>query len=134
MAQRSKGKTIALWVLSGLLAALFLMAGGSKLAGAEQHVKGFAHWGWPDWMRLAVGAVEVISAVLLLVPRAAFFGAGSLVVVMTGATYTHLFRADGEGGMAAMTVVLLGLNALVAWVRRPASLGGHAAGAAQKVA
>lgn len=122
MAQRSKGKTIALWVLSGVLAALFLMAGGSKLAGAEQHVKGFAHWGWPAWMRLAVGAVEVTSAILLLVPRAAFFGAGALVVVMAGATYTHLFRADGEGGMAALTVVLLGLAGLVVYARRPDAL------------
>lgn len=31
-----KGKKIAVWILSGLLAALFLMSGGSKLAGAEQ--------------------------------------------------------------------------------------------------
>lgn len=43
MAEKSKGKTIALWMLSGLLAASFLMAGGSKLAGAERHVQGFAH-------------------------------------------------------------------------------------------
>jgi len=96
------------------------MAGGSKLAGAERHVQGFAHWGWPDWMRLVVGAVEVTSAVLLLIPRTAFFGAGTLVVVMAGATYTHLFHADG--GMAASPLVLLGLAALVAYARRPEAL------------
>ena len=42
MTQKGRGKTIGLWMLSGLLALLCLMAGGSKLAGAEQHVKGFA--------------------------------------------------------------------------------------------
>jgi uncharacterized membrane protein YphA (DoxX/SURF4 family) len=121
MAEKSKGKTIALWVLSGLLSALFLMAGGSKLAGAETHVQGFAHWGWPDWLRLVVGAVEVTSAVLLLIPRVAFWGGCALVVVMAGATYTHLFRATGEAGMAVFTLVLLGLAALVAYARRPES-------------
>lgn len=120
MSERSK--TIALWVLSGLLAALYLMAGGSKLAGAERHVQGFAHWGLPDWMRLVVGALEVTAAVLLLVPRVAFFGACALVAVMTGATYTHLFRATGEGGMAGLTLVLLSLAAVVAYLRRPAAL------------
>ena len=119
MTNRSKGKIIVLWVVSGLLAALFLMAGGSKLAGAERHVQGFARWGWPDWMRLAIGAVEVTSAVLLCVPRVAFFGALSLTTVMAGATYTHLFRASGEGAMASFTVALAGLCALIAWARRP---------------
>ncbi|MDP3215741.1 MAG: DoxX family protein [Deltaproteobacteria bacterium] len=122
MKERSKRQTIALWVLSGLLAALFLMAGGSKLAGAERHVQGFEHWGYPQWFRLVVGAAEVTSAVLLLIPRAAFFGAGALVVVMAGAIYTHLLRATGEGAMAIPPLVLLGLAALVAYARRPEAL------------
>lgn len=100
-------------VLAGLLAALFLMAGGSKLAGVEEHVRNFARYGWPDWLRLVVGAVEVISAVLLLFPRAAFFGGGALIAVMAGATYTHLIRATGEGGQGVFTMILAGLVAKV---------------------
>lgn len=119
MAQRNKGKAIALWALSGLLAALYLMAGGSKLAGADQHIQHFAHWGYPDWFRLVVGAVEVTSAVLVLIPRTAFFGACALAVLMLGAAYTHLFRATGEGGMAVAPLVLFALVSLVAWARRP---------------
>lgn len=99
------------------------MAGGSKLAGAEQHVQNFARWGWPDWMRLAIGTVEVTSAILLFVPRAAWIGAGALVLAMAGATYTHLFRATGEGGMAALTVLLGALCAVLAWARRPRGKG-----------
>jgi len=38
---------------------------------------------------------------------------------MAGATYTHLFRASGEGAMASFTVALAGLCALIAWARRP---------------
>jgi putative oxidoreductase len=132
MAQRSNGKTTALWVLSGLLAALYLFSGGSKLAGAEQHIQAFARWGWPDWMRLAVGAVEVGSAILLLVPRLAHFGAGAMMVVMAGATYTHLFRATGEGAMAVLTLVLLALCAVVFRARWPASVSGVAPGTAEE--
>lgn len=121
MAER-RGKEIAVWILSGLLAASFLMAGGSKLAGVEQHIQHFAHWGYPDWFRLVVGAVEVSSALLLLVPRAAFFGGCALGAVMLGATYTHLFRAAGEGGMAVVPLVLFALVSVVAWLRRPARL------------
>ena len=122
MTEKSKGMTVAVWVLSGLLAALFLMAGGSKLAGAEIHVQHFAQWGWPDWLRLVVGAVEVTSAVLLLIPRVALFGGCALMALMAGATYTHLFRATGEGGMAVFTLILLSLAALVAYVRLPDAL------------
>ena len=51
-----------------------------KLAGAEAHVRHFVTWGYPDWFRLVVGAIEVTSAVLLLVPRLAFFGAMGIAV------------------------------------------------------
>lgn len=122
MVERVKGKVIATWMLAGLLAALYLFSGGSKLAGAEMHVQGFAQWGYPQWFRLVVGAVEVTLAILLLIPRAAFFGASALMVVMAGATYTHLFRATGEGSNAVATVVLLGLAGLVAYARRAEAL------------
>lgn len=82
-------------------------------------VKGFAHWGYPDWFRLVIGAIEIVAAILQLIPRLAFFGASALIVVMAGATYTHLVRATGEGAMAGMTVVLLVLLMLVAFARKP---------------
>lgn len=119
VAQRIKGKAIALWALSGVLATLSLMAGGSKLAGADQHIQHFAHWGYPDWFRLVAGAVEVTAAVLVLIPRTAFFGACALAVLILGAAYTHLFRATGEGGMAVVPLVLFALVSHVAWARRP---------------
>lgn len=117
-------KAIVLWALAGLLAVIYLMAGSSKLAGAEQHVSNFARWGWPDWMRIAVGTVEVTCAILLLVPRAAWVGAGGLVLVMSGATYTHLFRATGEGVMAMLTLLLGSLCVVLGWARRPRGTAG----------
>ena len=112
----SRAGRIVLWVLSALLAALYLAAGGSKLAGAQQHVEHFAKWGYPDWFRLLVGALEVAAGIALLIPRAAIVASATLAVVMAGAVYTHV-RHD-EAAQAMVPAVLLILLALVGYLRR----------------
>ena len=114
----SKLKTAGVWIVSGLLAALFLLAGIPKLMGAEGWLRHFASWGYPDWFRLVVGTVEVASAVLLLIPKFATLGACGVIVVMAGATYTHLFRAPDEGWRAVFTLAVLLLAAVVEYMRR----------------
>src|SRR5580700_2545572 len=86
----SKGLNITGWVLQGLAAAAFLAAGGSKLASAPPMVEMFAKIGAGQWFRYLTGALEVIGAVGLLVPRTTFYGAALLAVVMAGAIVTHL--------------------------------------------
>jgi putative oxidoreductase len=113
------GRVGIVWIPSILLAFIFLMAGVPKLAGAEGHIRHFVTWGYPDWFRLVVGAIETTSAVLLLVPRLAFFGAMAIGVIMCGATYTHLIRVPEEAGRAPFTLALLVLALLVAYFRRP---------------
>ncbi len=121
MADTDRIKTTAVWILSGLLALLYLFAGATKLAGMQMHVEHFAHWGYPDWFRLVVGATEVIFGAALLVLQVAFYGAVALGIDMVGAMYTELFR--GEPPRAAFPLVLLLLLAVVAYARRPATVG-----------
>jgi putative oxidoreductase len=116
---RGKGRLL-LWAATGLLAAMFLMAGGTKLMGADMHVESFARWGYPDWFRLAVGATEVVAAALLVMPRTAVLGATLIIAIMAGATFTHLALADGEAANAVVTVVLLSVAAAIGWARWPA--------------
>ena len=92
------------------------MAGGSKLAGAAPMVAMFAQIGIGQWFRYLTGTIEVISAVLLLIPSLAFFGAAALASTMVGAIFTHLFII---GGNPAVPIVLLAITAAVAWARRP---------------
>jgi putative oxidoreductase len=61
------------------------------------------------------GLIEVGSAVALLVPSLAPFGAMALVPTMTGALLTHLFIV---GGSPIVPAVLLVGSLTVAWVRR----------------
>lgn len=114
MPARSVSRSV--WILSALLAALYLFAGGTKLAGAPMHVEHFAKWGYPDWVRLVVGTIEVVSGVMLLAPRVAFYAALALGVDMIGAVYTELFRGDPP--RAAFPLVLLLLLGFIASRRR----------------
>ena len=99
-----------------LVAALFLFAGSTKLAGMQMHVEHFARWGYPDWFRLVVGFVEVVGALMLLIPAWSFYGAAILMVDMIGAAITHLTHAENP----AFPFVLLVFLAWIAYGRRPA--------------
>ncbi|MFC0240979.1 DoxX family protein [Rhodopseudomonas telluris] len=105
----------ALWVVRGLLAVVFLAAGGAKLYGVPMLVEEFQHIGLGQWFRYLTGMLEVLGACLLLVPPLGAFGAVVLSCVMIGATITHLFVI---GGSPVPALVLLAFNALVIFVKR----------------
>jgi putative oxidoreductase len=106
---------IALWAVQIALAGMFLLAGSSKLVGAAAMVALFDAIGIGQWFRYVTGLIEVGSAIALLVPSFAFFGALALVATMVGAIVTHLFVV---GGSPAMPAILLLASAAVAWTRR----------------
>jgi putative oxidoreductase len=106
--------TTALWVAQIAAAGMFLMAGGSKLAGVPAMVQLFDAIGIGQWFRYVTGTIEVVSAVLLFVPSLAFFGAVALAATMVGAILTHLFIV---GGNPTVPIVLLATTATIASVR-----------------
>jgi hypothetical protein len=58
----------------------------------ETNKRRLVDWGYPSWMRFVVGALEGLSAILLVIPsrRTRFLGATTLVFVLTGAVTTHI--------------------------------------------
>ena len=113
----SKAKAIALWVLQVLLVFPFLAAGIPKLASAPGWIARFRGYGYPENFYLMVGAIELLGALALLIPRLAAYGAMVLIAVMIGATVTHLLHS--EAPRALVTVTLIFLLALVGYARRP---------------
>lgn len=111
----SKGKNIALWIVQVLLAGMFIMAGGSKLAGGGQMVQLFNSIGIGQWFRYLTGSLEVIGAALLFIPALSGVGGLLLTGVMTGAVATHLFVI---GGNPTAAIVFLMGSAFVTWERR----------------
>lgn len=111
-------KNIVVWIISILLAAMFVMSGSGKLINPTQLGAAFANWGYPAWFATVIGIVEVVAGIALLVPHVAFYAAGALAVVMAGAVFTHL-KTAGEAPRAAVPAVLLLLSVVVALMRRP---------------
>ena len=108
-------KSVSLWVVRGLLALAFASAGGAKLYGVPMLVEEFQHMGLGQWFRYFTGTLELLGALLILVPSLAAFGAVLLICIMIGATLMHLLVI---GGSPVPALVLLALSAIVAYVKR----------------
>lgn len=111
----SGGCNILAWSLQVLLALVFLAAGGAKLAGAPMMVQIFDQIGLGQGFRIVSGLVEVVGAVALLVPGLAAIAAIWLGITMVGAVLAHILVLPTP---VAPALVLLGLAALLAWMRR----------------
>ena len=107
------------WGVRILLALAFGAAGAAKLAGVPQMVQIFEAIGFGQWFRYLTGAVEVVGALLLLVPAGGFFGGLLLTATMVGGVATHLVLI---GGNPVPALVLGLLSAFVAWRQRPTPL------------
>ena len=114
VARVSTGRVV-LWVGQVLVAGMFLTAGGSKFAGAPDMVAMFDAIGIGQWFRYVTATIEVGSAIALLVPSLAPYGALALVATMTGAVFTHLFII---GGSPLPPLVLGAGSAAIVWARR----------------
>ena len=116
LGSHSTGKIInvALWILQIGAAGMFLMAGFGKLSGDPQMVGLFETIGFGQWFRYVTGTMEVLGALLLLVPRLSGLGALLLLGVMLGAVITHLVI----GGSPLAAIILLIVMSVVAWGRR----------------
>ena len=113
----STGKLInvGLWILQIGAAGMFLMVGFLKLAGDPRMVELFEAIGLGQWFRYVTGSLEVLGAVLLLIPRLSGLGALLLVGAMLGAVATHLFVV---GGSSLPAIILLIVTGVIAWGRR----------------
>lgn len=103
-------------ILAFLLGALLMAAGGTKLVGMEPHPEEFARFDLPGFSprvaRLAVGAVEVLAAILLVFAglsgstALAYLGGLLVVATMVGAIATHLRLSDPAARLAPAGVLL----------------------------
>ena len=116
---------LALWIAQGLLAALFLFAGGTKLIfpldvlasmGSPNQIP------LPGWFIRLTGVVEVLGALGLILPgllrirpELTALAAAGLMIVMIGAVGFTV--ASGEIGAAVIPLVVGVLAAFVAYGR-----------------
>jgi uncharacterized membrane protein YphA (DoxX/SURF4 family) len=85
-----KAKKITGWVLSILLALVFLSSASMKLMGGEELAKGAAAMGLPLAGLQLIGVIEIVSMLLFLIPRTGLLGTLLLAAYLGGAIVTHL--------------------------------------------
>lgn len=102
-------------ILQVILALGFLMFGWMKFT-SEDMVKGFDHFGLPQWFRVVTGIVEWAGALLLIagiwLTPLATIGAALLAITMAGAILTHIRAKDPLTG-SIMPLILMLLNVVV---------------------
>ena len=117
---------IALWIIAGLLAAVFLIAGANKLFIPQRKLAKAPGGGWVlDFSGSFVktlGAVEIVGAAGLILPAALDIGpilvplaALGLAVIMTGAATVEFRRQEFKHMVLNLTY--LALIIFVAWGR-----------------
>ena len=85
-----KVKNILLWVLTGLVGALFLFSAFGKLSGNADAIKMAEGFGISASAFMTIGIVELISVVLFVIPRTGVLGTLLLAAYMGGAIATHV--------------------------------------------
>jgi len=106
MSKIARLRSGTVWFLRILLALAFVTIGFAKF-GSPMWIDNFARWGYPDWFRLAVGGLEIISGVSVLIPKTLKLGLASVSVIMIGASITHLRAAEPLGHLVGPAVYLV---------------------------
>ena len=78
------------WILTILPAGMLVFSAAMKLMRVPVAVEGFAKMGYPDGVVVPIGVVELLCAVLLVIPRTAVLGAILVAAYLGGAVNTHV--------------------------------------------
>jgi DoxX-like family len=114
---------LAYWIVAGLLALFYLYSGGIKIVRSKDQLRPMM--GWVDSMPLglvrAIGVVEVLGALGLVLPPLTGIAAGltvaaatGLALLQVGATTLHLSRREVR--VIGLNIALLALAAVAAWL------------------
>ena len=119
-------RNTGLWIVQGLLAAMFLLAGIPKLVMSAAEMTAPGPIQLPVAFVRFIGVCEILGAIGMILPGLTGIrpgltplGAGGLVIIMIGATVVNI--VNGMAVVAIPTAVLGLMAAYVVWGRwRPA--------------
>ncbi len=114
---------IASLICRGLAAIILIQTLFFKFTGSEESVYIFTKVGAEPVGRIGSGIVELIAAILLILPGLTWLGAGLAAGVMAGAILSHLtilgIEVQGDGGLLfGLACVVFACSIFVLWVER----------------
>lgn len=102
-------RNVTIWILRLVPAIILLQTLYFKFTAQPESVKLFTEIGMEPYGRIGSGVVELIAAVLLLIPRFTAYGAMLGLIMMTGALYFHLTKLgiyfDGDALLFSYAVI-----------------------------
>lgn len=113
-----KTPVILFWIARIIAALLLLQTLFFKFTAAPESVEIFSKLGMEPWGRIGTGVLELVAALLILIPSTVWFGALLAVGLMAGAVFSHLtvlgIEVQHDGGQLfayALIVLFCGLFA-----------------------
>lgn len=105
-------KEILIWILRITASVILLQTLFFKFSGAEESIYIFSTLGVEPYGRIGSGIVELIAAILILMPKSTWIGALGASGVMMGAILSHLFVLgieveNDDGLLFALAVITL---------------------------
>jgi hypothetical protein len=119
----NKSSTIILWTVKILAAIILLQTLFFKFTAAPESVEIFTRVGIEPYGRIGTGVLELIAAILILIPATAYLGAGLALGLMVGAIGAHLtilgIVVMDDGGQLFIYAVLVAISAaIILWFER----------------
>jgi hypothetical protein len=114
-------RKITYWITTSIVVLMMTFSGVMYLLGSAQVVEGFAHMGYPQHLRIALGIAKLAGAIILFVPGLPLvkeWAYAGFAFAWVLATMGHYLAGDGISSITP--VVLLGIM-IVSYLTRPPS-------------
>lgn len=118
---RSRIDTLTTWLPRVAVAIAFLSIGYSKFEAQSMWIRTFNEIGFGDWFRYLTGAIQILGALLVLIPRTCVIGIAILSSTMIGAALIWIFVLHAPGNAPIPLLVLVPLLVVGFQARRTAT-------------
>jgi len=110
-----KSSNLIYWILTGIMALVFIGSASGKFFANEEALKMAADFGLDAKTNTILGIVELLSLILFVIPRTGILGTLLLAAYMGGAIATHLEHGQSIIAPCIIQTILF----LVAFYRFP---------------
>lgn len=120
-----KNQVVLSWILQVIAAVILLQTLFFKFTGAQESVYIFTTLGIEPWGRIGSGVVELLAAMLMLIPSTVTLGALLTLGTISVAILSHLTKlgiaipaVNDRGELFALALVVFGCSLAVLVIRR----------------
>ena|SRR5947207_6134382 len=109
--------TIGIWILRLVAAIILLQTLYFKFSAAPESIYIFSKIGMEPWGRIGTGILELMAAVLILIPAITVVGSLLAIALMSGAIFFHLTKLGvnvrNDGGQLFIYALLVLISSVV---------------------